>query len=420
MTIWRMMLKEAWHRKINFISGLLSVVISVAVFVGVLLTLALLDAHTQAILTQKEKETKARMADLQDDYRKITKLLGFNLLILPAGQDRIDFFAEERITASMPEGYAAKLLEANIVTIQHILPSLQQKIRWPEKDRSIILIGTRGEISPPSERREPLLLPVPEGRIVLGYELASTTGLRVNDRLTLCGETFIVQQCNEERGNQDDISAWIDLKKAQQILQRPGQINAILALKCHCAGNDIASVRRDIARVLPGVQVVEQGRNVLARAEARDRASAEAVQAMAAEIENRQKMRREIEEFSAILTPLVFLVSVIWMALLFFANVRDRKSEIGILRACGASGLAIMTLFLSKALLMGIAGSVLGYVIGAVMAWYRQPQFSARFLFEPPLFFQAVLTAIILSLAASWMPAFYASRQDPALVLREE
>lgn len=420
MTIWRMMLKEAWHRKINFISGLLSVLVAVAVLVGVLLTLSLLDANTQAILAQKEKETKARMAELQDDYRKITKLLGFNLLILPAGQDRNEFFAEEQITEFMPESYATTLLQANIVTIQHILPSLQQKIRWPERNRSIILIGTRGEISPASERKEPLLLPVPAGQVVLGYELAAGTAVKANDQIVLNGEKFMVHHINEERGNQDDISLWMDLKQAQEMLHRPGRINAILALKCHCTGNDIASVRRDIARVLPGVQVVEQGRNVLTRAEARDRARAEAKQSMDAEVINRQKVRREIEEFSAILTPLVFLVSVIWMGLLFFANVRDRKSEIGILRACGASAPVIMSLFLSKALMMGVLGSVLGYITGSLVAWTWQPHISASSLFEPLLFLQALLTAIMLSLAASWLPAFYASRQDPALVLREE
>jgi putative ABC transport system permease protein len=420
MSIWHMMLKEAWHRKINFISGLISVLVAVAVFVGVLTTLSLLDAHTQSILAQKEKETQTRMAELQDDYRKIMKILGFNLLIIPAGQDRNNFFAEDRIAEFMPEAYATRLAQANMVTIQHILPSLQYKIRWPERNRSIILIGTRGEISPADVGREPILSPVPPGKVVLGSELSQSTGLKINDTMLLCGEKFLVQQVNEERGNQDDISIWLDLKKAQEMLHKPGQINAILALKCHCAGNDIASVRRDIAQVLPGVQVIEQGKNVLTRAEARDRASTEAKQAMEAEIKNRQHLRHEIEEFSAILTPLVFLVSAVWMGLLFFANARDRKSEIGILRACGASGSAIMTLFLGKALLMGIFGAVLGYSSGSFIAWFRQPHSPVTLLFEPWFFFQALLMALVLSLAASWIPAFYASRQDPAVVLREE
>lgn len=420
MTIWRMMLKEAWHRKINFISGFVSVVVAVGVLVGVLTTLALLDAHTQSILAQKEKETAVRMAELQDDYRKIMKILGFNLLIIPEGQNRHEFFAQEQITSFMPESYAEKLAQARLVTVQHILPSLQEKTGWPERKRMIVLIGTTGEVSENKAGHDPLLSPVPPGRLVLGYELAQSMGIKENDSVLLYGRRFLVQQVNEERGNQDDISIWIDLKQAQQILRRPGQINAILALKCHCAGNDIATVRRDISAILPGVQVIEQGKSVLTRAEARDRAKEEAGQAIKAEMENHQRLRTEIEELSAVLTPLVFLVSAIWIGLLFFANARERKSEIGILRACGAAGSTIMMLFLSRAVFMGMLGAIAGYGVGALLAWFRQPHGGWMTLFNLQLFAVALLTAIILSLIASWIPAFYAARQDPALVLREE
>ncbi|MCL4402968.1 MAG: FtsX-like permease family protein, partial [Acidobacteria bacterium] len=231
--------------------------------------------------------------------------------------------------------------------------------------------------------------------------------------------TFTVSKCNEERGTRDDISIWIDLSEAQGILGKPGRINAILALKCLCAGNELANVRRDVASVLPGAQVIEQGSKVLTRAEARDRASREAADALAAEVRNRRQLRDEQEKFSSILVPLVLLASALWVGLVFYANVRERRSEIGILRALGARARTILRLFLTKALLMGFTGGLAGYTLGTLAGLGREAETLLSFL-DPRLLLLACCTAVVLSLAASWAPAYYAAQQDPAEVLREE
>ena len=87
----------------------------------------------------------------------------------------------------------------------------------------------------------------------------------------------------EERGNKDDITVWIDLAQAQQMFALQGKINAILALKCHCLGNELSQIRQDVARVLPETQVIEVDSKVVTRAEARDRAKAASHRALAAE-----------------------------------------------------------------------------------------------------------------------------------------
>jgi hypothetical protein len=359
------------------------------------------------------------MALLEDDYRKIMKTLGFNLLILPSNQKLSDFYADDAVSSYMPEAYATRLAEARIVTIRHLLPSLHEKVDWPEKKRTIILIGTRGEVpSMFQDAREPILVAVPKGSAVVGYEITRSCGLRTGDRIAIFGRMFTVSQCNEERGSADDISLWIDLAQAQEILNKPGRINAILALKCICAGNDIALVRRDVAAVLPGVQVIEQGSKVLTRAEARERAAREAADALASEVRNRQQVRDEQERFSSILVPLVLLASALWIGLVFYTNVRERRSEVGILRALGAGSHTILRLFLTKALLMGVTGGLAGYVLGVLIGVSRQG--GIRQALEPSVFLGACCTAVLLSLAASWAPAYCAARQDPATVLREE
>ncbi len=170
---------------------------------------------------------------------------------MPAIESYRDFYAGDAISSYIPDTYATRLAEAKIVTIRHLLPSLQEKVKWPETNRTIILIGTRGEV--PSmfrDNREPILVAVPKGRAAVGHELAESRRLKPGDRIAMFGRTFTVSQCNEERGSSDDISIWIDLAEAQAILNKPGRINGILALKCICAGNELALVRRDVAAVL--------------------------------------------------------------------------------------------------------------------------------------------------------------------------
>jgi putative ABC transport system permease protein len=420
MSVWQLVIKEIIRRKANFVSGLVAVTLAVAVLAGSLTILTLHDLRTERIVRQKEQETRERMALLEDDYRKIMKNLGFNLLILPETQKLSDFYADDNVSAYMPETYASRLAESNIMTIRHLLPSLQEKVRWPEKKRTIILIGTRGEV--PSlfrDPREPILVAVPRGHAVVGHELAASCGLTTGDRITLFGRTYTISQCNGERGSKDDISVWIDLSEAQAILGKAGEINAILALKCHCAGNELAQVRHEVAAILPGVQVIEQGSKVLTRAEARDRAAQEAADALAAEVRNRQQLRTEHAEFSAILVPLVLLVSALWIGLVFYTNVRERRSEIGILRALGARSRTILRLFLTKALLMGFAGGTVGYAIGTLVGLSRHTESSTSF-WDPRLFLLVASSAVVLSLAACWLPAYSAAQQDPAEILREE
>jgi putative ABC transport system permease protein len=421
MTVWQLVFKEIHKRKLNFLAGLLSVIIAIAALISAATSLAIHDYETQKIISEKEAETAKRMKDLENDYRIIMKKLGFNLLILPEKQNLADLYADDFASKYMPEEYVNTLAKSNIMTIRHLLPSLQQRIFWNQGKRQVILIGTRGEV-PFLHRdpKEPILVAVPKGAVVVGYELHQSNNLSVGDKIKIRGFDFTITQCNEERGNKDDITLWIDLEQAQSLLKRPGQVNAILALKCECAGNDISQIRAEVSGILPGTQVIEEASKVVTRAEARARAGREAKEAIESEKVHRQEMRNEQERFAAIYVPSIMGLSVLWIALLFLSNVRERQSEIGILRAIGLKASKILSLFLLKAAVMGLIGAILGILAGLMIS----PLFGRVNFNEAYLNWQIILLAVALapfiSLLASWIPAFIASQQDPAVILSQE
>ena len=426
MTLWRLVTREILHQKLNFALGICSVIVAAGVLVA---ELTLLDAHderTGQIMAEKEAGTAEEMARMEDDYRQIMKKLGFNLLVLPAGQSLESYYATGYVTEYMPEEYVHRLAGSGLMTIRHLLPSIERKIAWPEqKGRSIILVGTRGEVPVTHlAPKEPMLLAVNPGEMKLGYQLAASLELKLGDRTRLLGENFLVSEIYEERGTKDDITVWIDLAQAQQMFALQGKINAILALKCHCLGNELSQIRQDVARVLPETQVIEVDSKVVTRAEARDRAKAASQRALAAERANRVRMRGEVGKFASWLIPMVIIGSTVWIALLALGNVRSRRNEIGILRAVGFRSVQILNIFLAKAVLLGLIGAFLGYLagftIGAASGELSPNAQTIARLFNPGLLLLVLFSAPLLSALASWIPALIAAGQDPAEVLREE
>lgn len=406
MTIWKLVTSEILHRKMNFALGVLAVMVASTSFIG---SITLLQIHEADLVRGMDK--------LKDDTRKAMLKLGFNVVILPKDQNLADWYAEDYASKYMPEDYVHRLANSRIVTVRHFLPSLQQKIEWPERKRKIILVGARGEV--PNLHKnpvKPLVQPVPPGTISFGYELHRSLDLKVGEKVKLMGKEFTIHACHKERGNKDDITAWIYLAEAQELLDKQGLINAILALECLCTGDALPLIRKEIAAILPDTQVIERGSRALARAEARTK------------VEREAKITLENEKhLASILTPVVVTGCAVWVALLGFTNVRARREEIGVLRTLGVSAKSILVMFVSRHILVGVLGGVLGFCAGVLAAVYfstvlegTRTQITSMDLSVAGLFVLSVGGAAALAVIAGWIPTMTAIRQDPAEVLREE
>jgi len=446
MNVWRLVLREIAHRKVNFVLALLSVAAAVACLVGAMTLvkgnelktgelLAAKQAEVETAIAEKEQKVAAAGAELQDAMRKITKGLGFNILVLPQDQDLNELHVEGTVSNTMPEAYVDKLANSRIVTINHLLPIVSKTLSWEEYDRPILLTGTRGEV-PQAHRdpKKPLLDHVPEGTMVIGYQLHKDLGLNVGDKVKLMEREFEITKTFPERGTADDSTVWVNLAQAQEMLGMQNLVNAILALECNCATKDrLAEIRQDIAEILPGVQVIERGPPALARAEARNQAKATAqaalqreqqagAEALKKEKESRELVEKQTQDFAAVLVPVVMIGCGVWIGFLAFMNVRQRSEEIGILRAIGLKSTQILKIFLGKALLIGVLGAVAGYLAGFFIgvSWsdLAPAASSASRLFDTQLVILAIIVAPLLSGLASWLPAMLAARQDPAIVLQ--
>jgi putative ABC transport system permease protein len=116
----------------------------------------------------------------------------------------------------------------------------------------------------------------------------------------------------------------------------------------------------------------------------------------------------------------------------FAIAVTERRSEIGILRALGATRRQIQVLFLAESALTGLVGSVAGVFVGMLLARGMAvavgtlistlsgvSQDSGDLTTSPGLLALALAIGIVTSLVAAFIPARAAARVDPVRALQK-
>ena len=118
------------------------------------------------------------------------------------------------------------------------------------------------------------------------------------------------------------------------------------------------------------------------------------------------------------LGAIALLVGGVGIANVMVISVLERRSEIGLRRALGATRLHIAEQFLTEALLLSLLGGLAGTVIGATATWaYALTQHSAL-LIPPQALYGGITAALAIGAIAGLYPASRAARLSPTEALR--
>lgn len=204
----------------------------------------------------------------------------------------------------------------------------------------------------------------------------------------------------------DSSVVFVDIATAQDIFGKVGLLDRI---DCVVDKRDFAQTIAAVRRVLPpGVRAVEPAVRT-------------------------GEIRRMLQSFQLNLDALSAIALVVGMYLIFNTvaiAVVQRRSEIAIVRALGATRRQIFAVFLLEGAALGAAGSVFGLIVGAVLARFSVTAVAhtvqtlyigigvARIAWDPLTILKAFGLGILLAISAAIVPALEAARVAPALGMR--
>jgi putative ABC transport system permease protein len=117
---------------------------------------------------------------------------------------------------------------------------------------------------------------------------------------------------------------------------------------------------------------------------------------------------------------LALLLAIIGIYGVISYSVNRRTHEIGIRLAIGASRSDVIGLIVSQGMRLALLGCAIGLVGAVAFTRFAQSLLFGIAPTDPFSFFASGLLLLLTALAASWLPAFKASRIDVISALRQD
>jgi putative ABC transport system permease protein len=352
--------------------------------------------------------------------------LGANILVLPKSASLQDYYSADLQKDLFPEDYAKRLTGSDLQGLDNLSPKLsvpveaggrrfiltgilpknelQAKAAWQMASlfsrpaECGMAVTVPGLAAPAKETlmRKRVIQTLATSDVLVGADMAAALKVVEGGKLQLLGRVFTVTAILPQTGTVDDGRAFAHLHTVQQLAGKGAVVNAIEVVGC-CQQISQGLVQK-INQLLPEAKVVT------------------ITQIVDTQIQTNRMMR----QLSLLFLTIVVLVGGASIANYMFANVFERRREIGTLMALGAGSAVVLRMFLLKAVWLGLGGGVGGYVLGTGLAAILGPSLAGVPVLPmlAPLFW-AVCVAVAVCVAATYLPARRAARLDPSAALQE-
>lgn len=352
--------------------------------------------------------------------------LGANVLVLPKSASLQDYYSADMQNDVFPEEYVKRLTASDLKGLDNLSPKLslpvevggrrcmltgilprnefQAKAAWQMANLFArpaecgVAVTIPGMAAPAKETlvRKRVVQTLRTNEVLVGADMATALKLAEGSQVELLGRAFTVTGVLPQTGTVDDGRVFAHLHTVQELSGKGAVVNAIEVVGC-CQQISQGLVQQ-INQLLPEAKV------------------ATITQIVDTQLQTNRLMRR----LSLLFLSIIVLVGGASIANYMFANVFERRREIGTLMALGAGSSVVLRLFLLKALWLGLAGGLGGYGLGSALAALLGPRLAGVPVLPmvTPLLW-AVGVAVGVCVAATYWPARRAARLDPSAALQE-
>ncbi|MEM7312618.1 MAG: FtsX-like permease family protein [Planctomycetota bacterium] len=363
--------------------------------------------------------------------------LGANILVLPEGVTLQDYHAADSHGKSLPEEYVTRIALAQKVGVEELAPKLSvagelngqstivvgilprtefyKKSAWNSVDLISAGLnesgvgkkheGCKGKSCHIASADKTDLSSYAQTRIVhelddraalIGADLAQTHQIKVGQYLDLLGGKFRVAGILPATGTSDDGRVLAHLHRVQELAETGPVVNVIEVVGC-CeeAAGDLVG---ELDELLPNSRVVTISQIVEAQV----------------------TVNRLMGRLSFVLFGILMAIGGASIASVMFANVAERRRELGTLMALGATPGMVSRLILLKASTIGLLGGVLGLILGSAGALIvGRAMLGLPLVMSGSVVLLSVVVALAVSLLASYFPARLAARLDPCVCFQQ-
>ncbi|MFO0932350.1 MAG: ABC transporter permease [Planctomycetota bacterium] len=391
--------RELSHRKGQAVSGLLAIVLGVAVIVA---------------LRSVTRVSEIAVATKLDN-------LGANILVLPQGTSVDDYRSADIDAPTLPEAYVERIVASTLPGVDNLSPKLTRRMELAGHKLVVTGILPSNEIASkpvwqldglsggaahscskdagayvnPRLKRK-AVGSLAETACLVGAAAAARLKVEKGGVVDLLGTPLKVEAVLPETGTVDDDRVFVHLRTMQRVTSTKGQVSSIEIMGCCNAITD--GLLGKLRNVLPDTKITT------------------VQQIVATQIETNALVKKVSFAFLWV----VLVVGGLSIGNSIWANVNQRRRELGILRLLGTPRRGIYGLLLGKAAILGVLGGFLGWVIGTIAGSTLGADITGLEV-RPvgSLLGTSLLVAVGTALLGAFLPAHLASRIEPQADLGE-
>lgn len=385
MKLYHLVLKDILRRKKRVSYATLGIVIAAMTVVSIL-TIA--NAGEARIYAQLEKYG-ANLNVIPAISSVETSLGDLSMGALAVGDN---YIAEDKLVQlrEITDGEIRKALDIkDDAFIATIAPKLY--VSTEVKNTSLLAVG----IDPREERVIKTWWRVQEGtyieelnHAVVGAQTATLLGLQTGEKVILNDREFVITGILEETGSADDYQVFVPMQTLQSAFGKEGVISSV-DIRALCNGCPVEIIADSINQNVTGVRAL-------------------AVKQVA---ETEMGMMEKMNNLMLALAGITLIIGIFGVVNTMMTSVYERIKDIGIMRAVGASRIQIIRSFIYEAIVIGIAGGIIGYLAGTLAAYLIGPLvFEGTSITIIPMYLPlSLLLAVLVAVISTTYPAFRAT-----------
>lgn len=242
-----------------------------------------------------------------------------------------------------------------------------------------------------------------------GSVAEALVGAQVAEKLRLeLGREFLVQSGSKVRslrvsgivntGAAEESQIFVSLEVAQELTGLEGKVG-LIQVSALSQSHPLTHLAAFIEQGIPGSEVRILGQ--IAKAES--------------------QVLAKVQLLMALVAALILIVSGLVILSTMTTTLLERTTEIGLMKALGASGRRIIGLFASEIGIIALGGGVIGYFLGYLLGYFvAQRVFAAAISLRPLVLLLTLATACLVTFLGSVLPLRRAVQIDPIKTLKGE